>query len=60
MRYKILRDGRLWSLGYPTKTSAQAAARSLNKSCGPHPQFVTAPMTRQDYKILRDEEVLSS
>ncbi len=50
--YKVERDGEVWSLGYPTKSSAQAAARRMNKYCGPHPRFTSAEMTPADYVIL--------
>lgn len=58
-RYKIMRarlDGKtfdLWSVGYPTKSAAQAAARRLNGNSRGG-VFKVAEMTPADYDIMND------
>jgi hypothetical protein len=55
-RYKVLRNGEVWSLGYPSKGSAEAAARRLNKGHPRHPIFTSRPMDPYDFEIMRGLE----
>jgi hypothetical protein len=60
--YKIIRKGggqeHVWSLGYPTKGSAQAAARRLNKTSPNAGTYTVHPMTGKDYETLAELERL--
>lgn len=56
-RYKVLRDGETWSLGYPTKSSAQAAAKRL-KQTSPGGKYTVSEMNARDYETLADLEKL--
>lgn len=58
LKYKVLRDGALWSVGYPTKRAATAAARRLNKTSPHGGKYTVETMTRKDYAILNQLEKL--
>jgi hypothetical protein len=55
-RYKVLRDGDVWSLGYPSAKSAQLAARRLNQGCASNGRFTSRAMDPADYQILASLE----
>jgi hypothetical protein len=57
-RYKVLRDGEVWSVGYPTAKSAQAAARRLNQGCASNGRFTSRAMDPVDHQILDSLEQL--
>lgn len=56
--YKVLRNGALWAVGYPTKRAATAAARRLNKTSPTGGKFTVEIMARKDYAILNQLEEL--
>lgn len=56
-RYKVLRDGTNWSLGYPSEGAAEAAARRLNAgSPSPAPLFTSKEMSPVDYRLIASLE----
>lgn len=56
-RYKVLREGVNWSLGYPSKGSAEAAARRLNAGSPRLDRvFTCKEMSPVDYRLIASLE----
>ncbi len=55
-RYKVEREGQVWSLGYPSLKAAQRAARRLNQYSPHAGRHKAAEMAPEDYETLRNLE----